>query len=124
MTLLLVPCTVAAITAVWYGVGGFLNLLQLFRDLKLRVVNPLDNGRVEGNMSLADKAQLEKIDSADKAPEKPGEQKSAAAPSPVSDKPPRRRAGRLEISGPRWYSNQNSFFQGNKKVVPGGGRQS
>ncbi len=60
------PCTVAAITAVWYGIGGFLNLLQLFRDLKLRVVNPLDNGRVEGNMSLADKAQLEKLDS-DKA---------------------------------------------------------
>ena len=75
VTLLLVPCTVAAITAVWYGVGGFLNLLQLFRDLKLRVVNPLDNGRVEGNMSLADKAQLEKIDNADKAPEKSGDQK-------------------------------------------------
>jgi hypothetical protein len=68
VTLLLVPCTVAAITAVWYGVGGFLNLLQLFRDLKLRVVNPLDNGRVEGNMSLADKAQLEKIDSEEKTP--------------------------------------------------------
>ena len=76
VTLLLVPCTVAAITAVWYGIGGFLNLLQLFRDLKLRVVNPLDNGRVEGNISLADKAQLEKIDNADKIPaDQPGERK-------------------------------------------------
>ena len=59
VSLLLIPCCVAAITAVWYGIGGFVNLLQLFRDLKQRVVNPLDNGRVEGNMSLADKAQLE-----------------------------------------------------------------
>ena len=62
ISLLCVPCLVAAITAVWYGVGGFINLLQLFRDLKTRVINPLDNGRVEGNMSLADKAQLEKLD--------------------------------------------------------------
>ena len=61
-TLLLVPCIVAAITAVWYGIGGFINLTQLFRDLKQRVVNPLDNGRVEGTMSLADKAQLEAAD--------------------------------------------------------------
>ena len=62
VSLLLVPCCVAAITAVWYGIGGFVNLLQLFRDLKQRVINPLDNGRVEGNMSLADKAQLEAAD--------------------------------------------------------------
>ena len=62
ISLLLIPCIVAAITAVWFGVGGFINLIQLFRDLKQRVVNPLDNGRVEGNMSLADKAQLEAAD--------------------------------------------------------------
>ena len=54
----------AAITTVWFGIGGFLDLMQLFRDLKQRVENRLDNGRVEGSMSLADKAQLEKIDSA------------------------------------------------------------
>ena len=62
VSLLLVPCVVAAITAVWYGIGGFINLIQLFRDLKQRVVNPLDNGRVECNMSLADKAQLEAVE--------------------------------------------------------------
>ena len=62
VSLLLVPCIVAAITAVWFGIGGFVNLIQLFRDLKTRMVNPLDNGRVEGNMSLADKAQLEAAD--------------------------------------------------------------
>ena len=58
----LIPCIIAAITAVWFGIGGFINLIQLFRDLKQRVINPLDNGRVEGNMSLADKAQLEAAD--------------------------------------------------------------
>ena len=62
VSLLLVPCIVAAITAVWFGIGGFINLIQLFRDLKQRVINPLDNGRVEGNVSLADKAQLEAAD--------------------------------------------------------------
>ena len=62
ISLLLIPCIVAAITAVWYGIGGFINLIQLFRDLKQRVVNPLDNGRVECNMSLADKAQLEAVE--------------------------------------------------------------
>jgi len=62
VSLLLVPGILAAVTAVWYGIGGFINLIQLFRDLKQRVVNPLDNGRVENNMSLADKAQLEAAD--------------------------------------------------------------
>ncbi|MBP5531007.1 MAG: sodium:panthothenate symporter [Lentisphaeria bacterium] len=62
VSLLIVPCVVAAITAVWFGIGGVINLVQLFRDLKNRIVNPLDNGRVEGNMSLADKVQLEKVD--------------------------------------------------------------
>lgn len=62
ITLLVVPGIVAVITAFWYGIGGFIDLLHLFRDLKERVINPLDNGRVEGNMSLADKAQLEAAD--------------------------------------------------------------
>ena len=62
VTLLAVPATLAAITSVWFGIGGFVNLVQLFRDLKNRVVNPLDDGRVEGSMSLADKAQLEAVD--------------------------------------------------------------
>ena len=37
-------------------------------DLKLRVINLLDNGTVEGNMSLADKEQLEKLDESPTAP--------------------------------------------------------
>ena len=34
----------------------------MFRDLATREINELDDGRVEGNMSLADKAQLEAIE--------------------------------------------------------------
>ena len=59
---LLVPGVMAAITAVWFGIGGAIDLRRMFRDLATREINELDDGRVEGNMSLADKAQLEAID--------------------------------------------------------------
>ncbi len=59
---LLVPGVMAAITAVWFGIGGAIDLRRMFRDLATREINDLDDGRVEGNMWLADKAQLEAID--------------------------------------------------------------
>ena len=59
----LVPCAMACVTTVWFGVGGYFGLRRLFRDLAARKdTNDLDDGRVEGNMSLADKAALEKVD--------------------------------------------------------------
>ena len=58
----IVPGVMAAITAVWFGICGGIDLRAMFRDLNARVANHLDDGRVEGNMSLADKAQLEAID--------------------------------------------------------------
>ena len=59
----IVPCLLACVTTVWFGVGGFIGLRQLFRDLAARKeTNDLDDGRVEGHDSLADKAALEKVD--------------------------------------------------------------
>ena len=62
ITILIVPGAMAAITAVWFGIGGVIDLRQMFIDLETRTINVLDDGRVEGNMSLADKAQLEAVD--------------------------------------------------------------
>ena len=59
----LIPCVVACITTIWFGIGGVIGLRQLFRDLKARKeVNALDDGRVEGSMSLVDKQALEAVD--------------------------------------------------------------
>ena len=75
-----IPCIVACITTVWFGVGGVFGLRQLFRDLKARkTVNDLDDGRVEGSMSLADKAALEAVDKP-----QPGKTPGPRPPSPPS----------------------------------------
>ena len=60
---LVIPGFLALITTFWYGIGGIKDLIQLFKDLEKRKVNHLDNGMVDGNMSLADKAELEAVDS-------------------------------------------------------------
>jgi len=60
--LLAVPLCLTIISVFWFGIGGLIDLFRLFRDLKARVTDPLDNGQVEGHVSLADKAQFEKIE--------------------------------------------------------------
>ncbi len=63
---LIIPGIAALITAVWFGIGCSVDLLRMFRDLKNRVANPLDNGMVEGHVSIAEKAVLEKIEKNEK----------------------------------------------------------
>ena len=70
ITGLVVPGIITVIVTVWFGIGSVKDMIQLFRDLKTRKINFLDNGMVEGNMSLADKAELEALD-ADKKEEAP-----------------------------------------------------
>ena len=41
-----------------------MDLRQMFRDLRKRTDNPLDNGQVSGNVSKVDAGAFEKIDSA------------------------------------------------------------
>ena len=59
---LIIPGIIAAISSVWFTIGGVHDLLRLFRDLRNRQIDVLDDGRVEGNMSLADKARFEAIE--------------------------------------------------------------
>ena len=60
---LVVGCVVAAISMVWFMIGGILDMKQLFHDLAARTqINELDNGMVEGNVSLSDKKNFEQID--------------------------------------------------------------
>ena len=70
VTSMLVPGAIAVIVTFWFGIGAVVDMRALFRDLKNRKINFLDNGQVEGTMSLADKAELEALDAGDKKDEK------------------------------------------------------
>ncbi len=58
-----VGCIIAVISMFWFLIGGIIDMKRMFCDLAARTqINELDNGMVEGNVSLADKAQLEAVD--------------------------------------------------------------
>lgn len=59
---LVVPGIMAIISTVWFGIGGIIDLRRLFRDLKIRKDNPLDNGQVDGHVSIVDKEQFEQLE--------------------------------------------------------------
>ena len=55
VVILVVPIAVNAFTTVWFTWGTVRDLRHLFRDLAARKRNDLDNGMVEGHVSLDDK---------------------------------------------------------------------
>ena len=59
ITSLVVTGIVGIISTFWFLIGGVLDTRRLFKDLGARIDNPLDNGQVEGHVSLADKAIFE-----------------------------------------------------------------
>jgi hypothetical protein len=61
---MVIPGIIAVISTVWFLIGGVIDLRRMFHDLEVREINNLDNGMVEGHISLADKSQLDKIDKA------------------------------------------------------------
>ena len=63
---LLIPCVVATISTFWFGIGGAIDLVRLFRDLEHREADILDNGQVEGNVSLADRERFAKLEAEQK----------------------------------------------------------
>ena len=53
---------VGAVSTVWFFIGGIIDTRRLVRDLEKRAANTLDDGRVVGHVSLADKARFDEID--------------------------------------------------------------
>ncbi|QYY37461.1 hypothetical protein [Ruficoccus sp. ZRK36] len=67
ITFIMVPAIMGMVSTIWFMIGGIIDTRQLFRDLKNRIDNPLDDGRVEGEVSLMDKAAFStKADDKDK----------------------------------------------------------
>ena len=62
ITHLIIPLPIAVITTVWFFVGGVIDLRRLFIDLAKRKENYLDNGMVEGNVSLSDREAVKKVE--------------------------------------------------------------
>jgi Na+/proline symporter len=59
ISIVVVGITVGSVSTVWFMIGGMVDIRRLFKDLSMRVDNPLDDGWVEGHVSLADKASSE-----------------------------------------------------------------
>lgn len=57
ITTLLIPVVMTVINMFWFMIGGIIDLRHLFKDLAAREINELDNGQVEGSVSLADKVK-------------------------------------------------------------------
>ncbi|MFA5293663.1 MAG: sodium:panthothenate symporter [Phycisphaerae bacterium] len=53
---------IGTVSTVWFLIGGIIDTRAMFRDLKKRTANPLDDGRVYGHVSLADRAHFDEVE--------------------------------------------------------------
>jgi Na+/proline symporter len=58
ITSLLMAGVVGVVSTVWFLIGGFMDTRKLFKDMRARIDNPLDDGRVKGHVSLMDVSAL------------------------------------------------------------------
>jgi len=61
-TVIVLGILVGSVSTVWFVIGGVIDIRRLFKDLALRKDDPLDDGWVEGHVSLAHKSQLDAIE--------------------------------------------------------------
>jgi hypothetical protein len=57
---------IGVVTTVWFSIGGTRDLFRLFKDLEEKEADELDDGRVVGNMSVADAAKMKELENEDK----------------------------------------------------------
>ena len=69
ITTIVASILVGCVSTVWFMWGGFRDMVAMFRDLAARVANPLDDGRVVGHVSLADKEHFEEVEETGKEDE-------------------------------------------------------
>ena len=53
---------IGIVTTVWFSIGGTRDLFRLFKDLEEKEADELDDGRVVGNMSVADAAKMKEVE--------------------------------------------------------------
>ncbi len=61
ITFIIIPGILALITSIWFSVGGIIDIRRLFRDLKAREADALDNGMVKDGVSLSDYEKFDEI---------------------------------------------------------------
>ena len=64
---LCIACLIGVVSTFWFGICSTHDLIRLFRDLEAREragggLNALDDGRVEGHVSLADAAEIARVE--------------------------------------------------------------
>jgi hypothetical protein len=53
---------VGAVSTVWFTIGGVRDMIRMFKALKIKETNMLDDGRVIGHVSADDVSLVEKVD--------------------------------------------------------------